>query len=69
MEWGVAAQCVGNDHLLVAMAKLIDHNWSQDKKLALVTRGDLPSRQMVRFCWFCVKLAQPLPTRQMLGKF
>jgi len=35
----------------------------------LGTRGDLPSRQMLSFCWFCVKLAQPLPTRQMLGKF
>jgi len=35
----------------------------------LGTRGDLPSGQMLSFCWFCVKLAQPLPTRQMLGKF
>jgi len=33
------------------------------------TRGDLPGGQMLSFCWFCVKLAQPLPTRQMLGKF
>jgi len=42
-----------------------------DRKLGLSlgTRGDLPSRQMLSFCWFCAKLAQPLPTRQMLGKF
>ena len=37
--------------------------------LSLGTRGDLPSGQMLSFCWFCAKLAQPLPTRQMLGKF
>jgi len=39
------------------------------ESFTLGTRGDLPSRQMLSFCWFCAKLAQPLPTRQMLGKF
>jgi len=33
MEWDVAVQRVENDCLLVVMAKLIDCNWSQDKKL------------------------------------
>ena len=33
MEWDVVAQHAENDRLSTAMAKLIDHNWSQDKKL------------------------------------
>ena len=33
MEWDIVAQCVENNCLLAAMAKLIDCNWSQDKTL------------------------------------
>ena len=33
MEWDVAAQRAENDQLSAVMAKLIDRNWSQDKKL------------------------------------
>jgi len=33
MEWDLVAQRAENDRLSAAMAKLIDRNWSQDKKL------------------------------------
>jgi len=33
MEWDVAAQRAENERLSAALAKLIDRNWSQDKKL------------------------------------
>jgi len=33
MEWDLVAQHAENDRLSAAMAKLIDRNWSQDKKL------------------------------------
>jgi len=61
---------LNNDQSLVndALIKRVD---AMEGKLchSQGTRGDLPSGQMLSFCWFCVKLAQPLPTRQMLGKF
>ena len=46
MKWDVAAQRAENDRLSAALAKLIDRNWSQDKKLdqALDRVRDLESR-------------------------
>ena len=46
MEWDVAAQRSENERLSAALAKLIDRNWSQDKKLdqALDRVRDLESR-------------------------
>jgi len=46
MEWDVAAQRAENDRLSAALAKLINCNWSQDKKLdqALDRVRDLENR-------------------------
>ena len=42
---------------------------SSSANYTLGTREHLPSGQMVSSGWFSVKIAQYLPTRQMLGKF
>ena len=57
---------LGKDCPTAPLDDVVTPGW---RSLTLGTQGNLPSRQMVSFCWLCVKLAQFLLTRQMLGKF